>query len=70
MRRMASLASQRQKHADELASKQVLPIFPSAQLGAVRNVSILPLIDFYAEAPSLHTEPGVSYLSALTTPRS
>ncbi len=30
--------------------------------GGVQSLSILPLVDFYAEESSLQTEPGVSYL--------
>jgi len=30
--------------------------------GSVHSLSILPLIDYYAETPDLKTEPGVSYL--------
>ena len=31
-------------------------------IGSVKNLSILPLVDFYADDSQLKTEPGVSYL--------
>lgn len=43
----------------EIAGTQIHQI-PSP--GAVNQVTILPLVDFYAADPSLKTEPGVSYL--------
>lgn len=43
----------------EIAATQVPKIpFP----GAVRQLTILPLVDFHTADPSLKTEPGVSYL--------
>lgn len=33
-----------------------------SEIGAVKNLSILPLIDFYTDDSRLKTEPGVSYL--------
>ena len=33
-----------------------------ASPGAVKSLSILPLVDYYASRPDLKTEPGVSYL--------
>ncbi len=38
------------------------PVARMAPFGSVRRLSMLPLIDFYAERPSLATEPGLSYL--------
>jgi 7,8-dihydropterin-6-yl-methyl-4-(beta-D-ribofuranosyl)aminobenzene 5'-phosphate synthase len=49
----------RTKALEELAEMNVKKLSP---FGSVDSLSVLPLIDFYADNPSLQTEPGVSYL--------
>jgi len=45
--------------AKELADMKVDRLSP---FGSVKSISILPLVDFYADKPDLKTEAGVSYL--------
>jgi 7,8-dihydropterin-6-yl-methyl-4-(beta-D-ribofuranosyl)aminobenzene 5'-phosphate synthase len=45
--------------AQELADMKISRLSP---FGSVKSLSILPLVDFYAEKPDLKTEAGVSYL--------
>jgi 7,8-dihydropterin-6-yl-methyl-4-(beta-D-ribofuranosyl)aminobenzene 5'-phosphate synthase len=44
------------------ADRAAMKIEPIQSPGSVRSLSILPLIDYYADRPTLKTEPGVSYL--------
>lgn len=44
---------------EELEGMEISKLSP---FGSVRSLSILPLVDFYADRPSLRTEAGVSYL--------
>ncbi|RJP94132.1 MAG: MBL fold metallo-hydrolase [Desulfobacteraceae bacterium] len=44
------------------ADRAKMKIERLTSFGIVKNLSILPLIDYYAERPDLKTEPGVSYL--------
>jgi 7,8-dihydropterin-6-yl-methyl-4-(beta-D-ribofuranosyl)aminobenzene 5'-phosphate synthase len=44
------------------ADRAAMKIEPIQSPGSVRSLSILPLIDYYAETPDFKTEPGVSYL--------
>ncbi|MDO9263447.1 MAG: MBL fold metallo-hydrolase, partial [Desulfosalsimonadaceae bacterium] len=44
------------------ADRAAMKIEPLASPGVVGKLSILPLIDYYADRPDLRTEPGVSYL--------
>ena len=53
------LKSGRERVNREIASTQIQKL---ASLGSVQELSILPLVDFYAEDPDLKTEAGVSYL--------
>ena len=58
-RKVFQLKKGKRRAEAEIAGTQVPKIpFP----GAVRQLTILPLVDFYAADPSLKTEPGVSYL--------
>ena len=45
--------------AQELAQMKVSRLSP---FGSVKSLSIMPLVDFYADKPDLKTEAGVSYL--------
>ncbi|HON79825.1 MAG TPA: MBL fold metallo-hydrolase [Spirochaetota bacterium] len=49
----------KKKAAKELSSISVKKLSP---MGAVNSLSVMPLVDFYADDPSLKTEAGVSYL--------
>ncbi|MFO7989923.1 MAG: MBL fold metallo-hydrolase [Desulfotignum sp.] len=58
-RKVFQLKKGKRRAEAEIAGTQIHPI-PSP--GTVNQVTILPLVDFYAADPSLKTEPGVSYL--------
>ena len=60
--RLAKTSREGQSSADAQATLVPLCKFPPTATGSVRSLNIMPLIDFYAERPGLHTEPGVSYL--------
>lgn len=53
------LKSGREKVSREIAAAETQKLTP---FGSVKHLSILPLIDYYAERPDLKTEAGVSYL--------
>jgi len=57
--RLAQLKGGRERVEKE-RGKMVYGKLPS--MGTVKNLSILPLIDFYSTGDDLKTEPGVSYL--------
>lgn len=57
--KVLQLKSGRERADREIASAEIKKLTP---FGSVKNLSVLPLIDFYAEKPTLKTEPGVSYL--------
>ncbi len=59
VKKLIQLKNDRKKASDEIARTKLTRLSP---IGSVRQLSILPLIDFYANAPELTTEPGVSYL--------
>ncbi len=48
------------KRVAEELSRQ--PVIGRLQIGSVDALSMIPLVDFYADRPSLQTEPGVSCL--------
>lgn len=52
------------KKGKQLADAQVsgMTINKLSSPGAIKSLSILPLIDYYTDNPNLKTEPGVSYL--------
>ena len=53
------LNDEKKKANDEIARAKLAKLSP---IGSVKELSILPLIDFYASQPGLKTEPGVSSL--------
>jgi len=57
--KLAQLKGGRER-AEKERGKMVYGKLPS--IGTVKNLSILPLIDFYSTGDDLKTEPGVSYL--------
>jgi len=55
----------RQLEAGKANANQELANMKTGKLspfGSVKSLSILPLVDFFADTPNLKTEPGVSYL--------
>lgn len=59
VKKTVELKNGRRKAAADRAAMKIEPL---ASPGVVRKLSILPLIDYYADRPDLRTEPGVSYL--------
>ncbi len=59
LKKLIQLKNDRKKAGDEIARTKLNKLSP---MGSVKNLSILPLIDYYAKDSSLKTEPGVSYL--------
>jgi 7,8-dihydropterin-6-yl-methyl-4-(beta-D-ribofuranosyl)aminobenzene 5'-phosphate synthase len=59
LKKLFQLKNDKKKAADEIAGTKLTKLSP---IGSIKHLSILPLIDFYANDPALKTEPGVSYL--------
>ena len=59
VRTLIRLKTGNDRVAKELARTRYMPL---ADIGTVDSVSVLPLVDFYTDAPRLKTEAGVAYL--------
>jgi 7,8-dihydropterin-6-yl-methyl-4-(beta-D-ribofuranosyl)aminobenzene 5'-phosphate synthase len=59
IKKTVELKNGRQKAADDRAKMKIKRL---TSPGVVKGISLLPLIDYYADHPDLKTEPGVSYL--------
>ncbi|MBS3758089.1 MAG: MBL fold metallo-hydrolase [Desulfobacterales bacterium] len=57
--KVLQLKSGRERVDREIASAEIQKLSP---FGSVKSLSILPMIDFYADRENLETEAGVSYL--------
>ena len=57
--KLLKMAAGKKKAAIELSSISIKKLSP---MGSVKSLSVMPLVDFYADDPSLKTEAGVSYL--------